>query len=75
MLYYDYYKSRFLLFHTDFITYTVLVMKNMDGQDKETERRRQERREETGPAEGHAFSMQSFMEGAVSIGSLKDLNQ
>ena len=50
-------------------------MKNMDGQDKETERRRQERREETGPAEGHAFSMQSFMEGAVSIGSLKDLNQ
>ena len=47
----------------------------MDGQDKEKERRRQERHEETGPEEGHTFSMQSFMEGAVSIGSLNDLNQ
>ena len=47
----------------------------MDGQDKEKERRRQERHEETGPEEGHAFSVQSFMEGAVSIGSLNDLNQ
>lgn len=57
--------------------YTVPVTRNMDGGDKEKERTRQERREEIGPAEGHAFTVQSFIEGAVFIGSqgLRDLNQ
>lgn len=57
--------------------YTVPVTRNKDGGDKEKERTRQERREEIGPAEGCAFRVQSFVGGAVSIGSqgLTDLNQ